>query len=88
MNCRVAGVQTPAFVERLSATADPRPTPRGVAGVQTPAFVERSGATGARCASTRCVAGVQTPAFVERGSPRIRTRAPRSCRRSSDSGLR
>ena len=59
-----------------------------VAGVQTPAFVERS-CTFARAAlSTVCVAGVQTPAFVERGRCRTWPRTARTCRRSSDSGLR
>ena len=61
----VAGVQTPAFVERSGSASTPiRPSGR-VAGVQTPAFVERS--TSARCCATLwSVAGVQTPAFVER----------------------
>ena len=38
----VAGVQTPAFVERCDRTID-HSSPARVAGVQTPAFVERSG---------------------------------------------
>ena len=37
----VAGVQTPAFVERFHATSFQEYTRVGVAGVQTPAFVER-----------------------------------------------
>ena len=65
IDARVAGVQTPAFVERCCSKTCSKCWNR-VAGVQTPAFVER-GRTPAR---TRCgagrVAGVQTPAFVER----------------------
>ena len=39
----VAGVQTPAFVERWTATRIGNAMKSGVAGVQTPAFVERAG---------------------------------------------
>ena len=38
---RVAGVYTPAFVERSSFAPTPSPAARRVAGVYTPAFVER-----------------------------------------------
>ena len=38
---RVAGVQTPAFVERRPRTTSSVGSTCGVAGVQTPAFVER-----------------------------------------------
>ena len=56
----VAGVQTPAFVERST-----RQNPRGIACRRSSeAFVERSGRCSAVAAD--CVAGVQTPAFVER----------------------
>ena len=65
----VAGVQTPAFVERGSS-ARWWWRPSCVAGVQTPAFVERTRTCGRSCASPGRVAGVQTPAFVERGRVR------------------
>ena len=78
----------------LSAARRSGPTRTGVqsrvAGVQTPAFVERSSRMGRAHASPApsCVAGVQTPAFVERAPiSRVGPRR-RSCRRSSDSGLR
>ena len=38
---RIAGVQTPAFVERRARRPAPPGRASGVAGVQTPAFVER-----------------------------------------------
>ena len=60
----VAGVQTPAFVERPWRSPQRLQTMR-VAGVQTPAFVERGAPCSGRTGRT-CVAGVQTPAFVER----------------------
>ena len=64
----VAGVQTPAFVERLPSDANRWGRFGRVAGVQTPAFVERSSrARGTKFARGR-VAGVQTPAFVERSA--------------------
>ena len=66
----VAGVQTPAFVERSTAPAVflAGANLDGVAGVQTPAFVERGrNAEHRRAATEPRVAGVQTPAFVERG---------------------
>ena len=84
----VAGVQTPAFVERRRRRAACRIRPTGVAGVQTPAFVERFRASTFDASMHRPrVAGVQTPAFVER--KRITIPLPFStwCRRSSDSGL-
>ena len=60
----VAGVPTPAFVER-SESWRPYSARECVAGVPTPAFVERI-----ICRSTfkgsAGVAGVPTPAFVER----------------------
>ena len=65
----VAGVQTPAFVERSQG----RPRGAGsrgacVAGVQTPAFVERRPPLTMYGSAEFLVgvAGVQTPAFVER----------------------
>ena len=62
----VAGVQTPAFVERFRAsTFDAMHRPR-VAGVQTPAFVERPHSCSPSLASP-CVAGVQTPATLRSG---------------------
>ena len=61
---RVAGVYTPAFVERLGSVSR-RPARGCVAGVYTPAFVERLGSVSRRPARG-CVAGVYTPAFVER----------------------
>ena len=85
----VAGVQTPAFVERVSGNSiDPlRRRRQGVAGVQTPAFVERAASANPMIAA-RGVAGVQTPAFVERPSVTGAGERPGACRRSSDSGLR
>ena len=64
----VAGVYTPAFVERTASRSSPLTTRASVAGVYTPAFVERCTFRMAapRVGST-CVAGVYTPAFVERG---------------------
>ena len=62
---RVAGVQTPAFVERRSGRPSARRSWARVAGVQTPAFVERSSSMGS-FSFWPGVAGVQTPAFVER----------------------
>ena len=65
----VAGVQTPAFVERSRLSPIINTYARGVAGVQTPAFVERA-PRWPWMAEPACagVAGVQTPAFVERPS--------------------
>ena len=54
----VAGVRTPAFVERTTTTTPTRSS-GCVAGVRTPAFA-------ARTCRPWCVAGVRTPAFVER----------------------
>ena len=64
---RVAGVQTPAFVERPSCARRVTRKSARVAGVQTPAFVERAPAP-RTCRRPNGVAGVQTPAFVERGT--------------------
>ena len=72
----VAGVQTPAFVERSSTVRRDRGW-SGVAGVQTPAFVERSRRFAQAGPRRGGVAGVQTPAFVER-SPRWRWQSARS----------
>ena len=52
---RVAGVQTPAFVERASETRRSSSTRTCVAGVQTPAFVERSSPRRWRRSSSRAV---------------------------------
>ena len=71
---RVAGVQTPAFVERPSSSRR-MPRTRCVAGVQTPAFVER-GRRWWTAIWPGGVAGVQTPAFVER--PRSAPSPPRA----------
>ena len=46
----VAGVQTPAFVERSPSRPFRGRYPAGVAGVQTPAFVERARAIAFRIA--------------------------------------
>ena len=62
----VAGVQTPAFVERTTCATPSPPARRRVAGVQTPAFVERAMTRAPARRANGCVAGVQTPAFVER----------------------
>ena len=72
----VAGVYTPAFVERARKPSPASTSPGCVAGVYTPAFVERwSMAAWARWSGSS-VAGVYTPAFVERSQsetlPRMR----------------
>ena len=64
----VAGVYTPAFVERWTTWRGAwRVSPR-VAGVYTPAFVERTRypEPSKSSVTTAGVAGVYTPAFVER----------------------
>ena len=63
---RVAGVQTPAFVERWTPCGGSSRA-GGVAGVQTPAFVERGLVRMSIWWPRLGVAGVHTPAFVERG---------------------
>ena len=62
----VAGVYTPAFVERLTGLLMLCWQGRRVAGVYTPAFVERAPRSKATCGCRPGVAGVYTPAFVER----------------------
>ena len=64
----VAGVYTPAFVERLSFGRIGGGALGCVAGVYTPAFVERS-TLSTLAAGWTSVAGVYTPAFVERLMP-------------------
>ena len=70
----VAGVYTPAFVERLNNSRGYSSLSR-VAGVYTPAFVERTTKGGAQSRCGASVAGVYTPAFVERSFLRL----SRSC---------
>ena len=53
VRCRVAGVQAPAFVERLCRVKVRTPDSRRVAGVQAPAFVERSGGASTHSAPCR-----------------------------------
>ena len=64
---RVAGVQTPAFVERY-AEAPSRPSARHerVAGVQTPAFVERDSISTCYQREGKVSPEFRLPAFVER----------------------
>ena len=83
----VAGVQTPAFVERPMGERVGTSS-AGVAGVQTPAFVERDPPYAMPATYYEGVAGVQTPAFVERLELRHCSLIVAACRRSSDSGLR
>ena len=85
----VAGVYTPAFVERRCQPGRSPFFPECVAGVYTPAFVERGARVEDLAATETRVAGVYTPAFVERrrGSGDRRRQAG-ACRRSLYSGLR
>ena len=83
---RVAGVQTPAFVERRSFRCPPQRTSSRVAGVQTPAFVER-------CRQDDVARGALAVSPEFRLRPSLSAphglRPPahrRQCRRSSDSG--
>ena len=86
---RVAGVYTPAFVERSRRPLPSAPRNPRVAGVYTPAFVERRSRASESQGQADGVAGVYTPAFVERtGMPGRSGAARRRCRRSLYSGLR
>ena len=86
---RVAGVQTPAFVERIGVVVTAH---QFALGEVSPEFRLRPSLSGLRTdadtRSARGVAGVQTPAFVERARSTPSRRSRRRCRRSSDSGLR
>ena len=64
----VAGVYTPAFVERYLSRSRFDRNARGVAGVYTPAFVERQRMFSCLRGGVTRVAGVYTPAFVERAA--------------------
>ena len=83
----VAGVQTPAFVERGRAVSEARE-----AAKVSPEFRLRPSLSVLALLlcleACHCVAGVQTPAFVERGASRLLHPTREPCRRSSDSGLR
>ena len=71
---RVAGVQTPAFVERRRAIVSP------VSAPVSPEFRLRpslSGRNPYQSSAVACVAGVQTPAFVERAPRRLEQRERR-----------
>ena len=61
----VAGVNAPAFVERIPAGTAAEPIV-GVAGVNAPAFVERRNTVRRYIRLAGGVAGVNAPAFVER----------------------
>ena len=84
----VAGVYTPAFVERRSTSRATASISKSVAGVYTPAFVERRSRLVPIRRLTASVAGVYTPAFVERCTSVLCEPRARLCRRSLYSGLR
>ena len=87
---RVAGVYTPAFVERWSRLPRCWRSPAHVSPefILRPSLSERVLMAPSRATSAR-VAGVYTPAFVERASMARDPRRPAEvCRRSLYSGLR
>ena len=84
----VAGVEAPAFVERLKTEHNQTAGSRGVAGVEAPAFVERGQVGVAMELWTRVSPGWKPRPSLSAGPRRAGAGYKPRCRRGGSPGLR